>query len=245
MDEWAKEDLARRVAEALEKRGIHLDDGVWANFSRYYDRLVEENRSVNLTAITDLPGVYWKHFYDSLVVLGCAEVAGSGSFVDVGSGAGFPGLAIAIARRTYSASLLDALEKRVRFLQGMCRDLGLEGVRVVHGRAEDYGRDARWRERYDVAVARAVAGLAVLVEYLLPFVRVGGVAVAWKGPDGRSEAQDAVGAIRRLGGEVEAVHGYELPGGMGTRTLVVIRKTGETPPVYPRRAGVPEKRPLG
>ncbi|MBE3552335.1 MAG: 16S rRNA (guanine(527)-N(7))-methyltransferase RsmG [Kyrpidia tusciae] len=244
MADGSRGELVRQIQDALEAQGVMLETEVWRGLEVYERRLVERNREVNLTAVTDAEGVYWKHFYDSLVVLGLPEVPQAGFLVDVGSGAGFPGLVLALARPGFSVSLLDALRKRVWFLEEVRGELGLTRVRVVHGRAEEYGRRPGWRESFDMATARAVAQMSVLAELLLPFVRVGGMAMAWKGPDVEEELEGARGAIRRLGGEVEAVHRYELPYGMGGRSVVIVRKISATPTEYPRRPGVPEKRPL-
>jgi 16S rRNA (guanine527-N7)-methyltransferase len=236
--------LEERFAEAAKKTGIPFREEWFALFEKYYEKVVEANQTVNLTAITEREDVYWKHFFDSLTLLACPGVPSAGSVVDVGTGAGFPGLVLAIARPAFDVVLLDSLQKRVRFLESAVEALGLAGVRVVHGRAEVVGQTDGWREGFDVATARAVARLNVLAELLLPLVRVGGMAVAWKGPGVEEEMQEAERAFRELGGEVERIHWCTLPEGRGERALVVIRKVTTTPKRYPRKPGLPQKRPL-
>ncbi|MBX6394655.1 MAG: 16S rRNA (guanine(527)-N(7))-methyltransferase RsmG [Alicyclobacillaceae bacterium] len=236
--------LEERFAHVAEEAGIPFREEWMALFEKYYEKVVEANQTVNLTAITEREDVFWKHFFDSLTVLACPGVPDAGSVVDVGTGAGFPGLVLAIARPGFDVVLLDSLQKRVRFLETVVGELGLDGVRVVHGRAETVGQSAGWRENFDVATARAVARLNVLAELLLPLVRLGGVAVAWKGPGVEEEVQEAQRALRELGGEIEHIHWCTLPEGRGERALVVIRKVATTPKKYPRKPGLPQKRPL-
>ncbi len=206
-------------------------------FDLYYRRLVEWNERVNLTAITEKTDVAKKHFYDSLLAL--PYVPQSARCVDVGTGAGFPGLPILIARPDVNMTLLDSLQKRLAFLEALLFELGLS-ARLVHARAEDAGRDANLRESFDVAFSRAVASLPVLAELTVPLLKVGGVSVAYKG-DAADEIAAAASAARLLHVRLETV---DVTGDYGARSLVLMRKTAKTPAAYPRKAGAPAKNPL-
>ncbi|HET7011512.1 MAG TPA: 16S rRNA (guanine(527)-N(7))-methyltransferase RsmG [Anaerolineales bacterium] len=227
----------RRLGVTLSRRQLEA-------FAAYAAELVAWNERANLTAITDPAGIEVKHFLDSLTVVPHLGRTPTGKLVDVGSGAGFPGLPIKIACPALSVTLIEATGKKADFCRHIVEHLGLEGVQVVHARAEEAGRDEAHRQQYDVAVARAVAALPVLVEYLLPLVRRGGKAIAQKGESGPSEAHQAEMAIRVLGGQLRQVAPVELPGVAEARYLIVIDKTAATPPAYPRRAGLPTRRPL-
>jgi len=250
-------ELLRAGARAL---GLTLGPGHIAAFESYYRELAAWNQRLNLTAITGYEEVQRRHFVDSLSCLLALPVGpearglpdsvplqvGSAGLrlADVGSGAGFPGLALKIMLHDARVTLIEATAKKVSFLRHMVRLLGLEGVEIVNARAEDVGQMPEHREQYDMVVARAVAPLCVLAEYCLPLCRVGGRVVAQKGSEGSDEAEQARGAIALLGGgpvEVKPVEIAELP---PNRTLVVIDKVAKTPEEYPRRAGMPSKRPL-
>lgn len=197
------------------------------------------------TAIVDAGEVEVKHLIDSLSLLLAVDPVAGASVLDVGSGAGFPGIPLKIMRPAISLALLDAARKKVEFMQAACGELGLSGVTFLHARAEDLAREARHRESYDLVVARALAPAVVLAELCLPLVRVGGFCVAMKGPRGQEELEAARPAIALLGGEVDGVIAVELPEGAGSRQLVRLRKSLASPGAYPRRAGIPNKRPLG
>lgn len=211
-------------------------------FAVYCSELQQWNQVMNLTAITDDEGVAEKHFADSLLPLTMVQLPQGASLVDVGSGAGFPGLPMALVRRDLRVTFLDSLQKRLNFLAQLTEKLGVT-ARVLHARAEDAGQNPQTRERFDVATARAVANLNALAEYCLPLVKVGGVFLALKGAAGEEELAAAAGAIAKLGGRVEAVHRYALPGG-DARVLLVIRKEQPTPRQYPRSAALMKKKPL-
>jgi 16S rRNA (guanine527-N7)-methyltransferase len=215
-----------------------------AAFQAYADELRAWNEKFNLTAITDLEGIQVKHFLDSLSVLKAAPSLAGRRVVDVGTGAGFPGLPLRIVCPDLRLTLVEATGKKVTFCQAVVDRLQLAGVTVVKARAEEIGRDPAHREQYDWALARAVAEMPVLAEYLLPLVRRGGHILAQKGETGPAEAQAAEGAARRLGGQLKQVLPVELPGIVETRYLVVFAKVAATPPAYPRRPGVPNKTPL-
>jgi 16S rRNA (guanine527-N7)-methyltransferase len=198
----------------------------------------------NLTALRDPDEMRRKHVVDSLACLPAARLAPGEVVLDLGSGAGFPGLPLAVVRPDIRLTLLEASAKKVAFLQVATARLELANVEAVHGRAEDLGRDGRWRERFDAVVARAVAPLPVLAEYALPLCRVGGRLVALKGARGDEELAQAGQALERLGAGPVARHAFSLPGGGDTRLVLVIQKARPTPGAYPRRAGVPSQRPL-
>ena len=201
-------------------------------FALYCTQLQEWNQRMNLTAITDDEGVAEKHFADSLLPLTMVQLPIGASLVDVGSGAGFPGLPMALARPDLRVTFLDSLQKRLTFLAQLTQMLGVPAA-MLHARAEDAGQDKAYREQFDVATARAVANLNALAEYCLPLVKVGGLFLALKGAAGEEELAAAQGAITKLGGRVEAIHRYALPSG-DARVLIVIRKEHPTPPQYRR-----------
>jgi len=236
---------------AARELGLPLGAEHVPAFERYYQELVLWNQRFNLTAITDYEQVQTRHFADSLTCLlatsALLEAARQGapcSLADVGAGAGFPGLPTKIVWPQADFTLMESVGKKCAFLEHMVRELGLGGVAIINRRAEEVGQDQQHREHYDVVLARAVADLAVLVEYCLPLVRRQGLLVAQKGEDVESEIVRAERAISVLGGKLEKVKRVEVPGTALSRTLVVIRKVALTPPQYPRRAGVPGRRPI-
>jgi 16S rRNA (guanine527-N7)-methyltransferase len=224
--------------------GLALAPDQLDRFERYCAALIDWNRRVNLTAIVDPIDVARKHFLDSLSVLSVCEIRAGDRLVDVGSGAGFPGLPIRIARPGLQVTLLEATRKKCEFLRHVVAALDLSDVAIVNARAEDAARDAARRERYDWALARAVADLAALVEYLLPFVRVGGRVAAQKSGEVGAEVERAGAAIAALGGRLQRVAPVSVPGLEEARCVIVIDKIAPTPEKYPRRAGLPEKRPI-
>ena len=229
--------------------GLELNEEHLRAFEVYYEELVAWNEKCNLTAIVVYEQVQIKHFLDSLTCLlalkGMKARRREGTkAIDVGAGAGFPGLPCRIVCPGLRLTLLEATGKKVRFLEHIVSRLGLADVEVIKGRAEELGRDAAHRERYDLALARAVAALPVLVEYVLPFCRLGGLFVAQKGSEGDAEARAAAGAIATLGGALRRIVHLELPHLAEPRSLVVIEKVAPTPEKYPRRPGIPSKRPL-
>jgi 16S rRNA (guanine527-N7)-methyltransferase len=218
-----------------------------AAFATLHRELIEWNARFNLTAITDSEGVYVRHFLDSLSCLRAlprADLGAHARVIDVGTGAGFPGIPIKIARPDVHLTLLEATGKKVRFLEHLVEVLALEQTTVLQGRAEDLGGNPAHRELYDWALARAVAEMPVLAEYLLPLVRVGGSVLAQKGERAAAEVHGASTAIQTLGGQVRRLVPVELRGLAETRYLVLIDKVAATPKRYPRRTGIPAKRPL-
>jgi 16S rRNA (guanine527-N7)-methyltransferase len=213
-------------------------------FEKYYQLLIEANKNINLTAITGTREVAVKHFLDSLTCLSMAGFDEGLQVVDIGTGAGFPGLPLKIYRPGIILTLVESLEKRVNFLKEVVEALGLKETRIIHARAEDFGREDKHRQRYDLAVARAVAGLPVLAEYCLPAVKTGGLFIAMKGPRVEEEIKAAEKALSVLGGTLQEMVNMRLPLTGDERNLVKIKKVSPTPAKYPRRAGMPQKKPL-
>jgi 16S rRNA (guanine527-N7)-methyltransferase len=227
--------------------GLILTDRHLMAFETCFEALVAWNERFNLTAITDWKGVLIRHFLDSLSCLKAippSELAAGARVIDVGTGAGYPGIPLKIVCPAMRLTLLEATHKKVTFLEHLIAELGLNGVTAIHGRSEQVGQDPAHRERHDWALARAVARMPTLAEYLLPLVKVGGAMLAQKGEDALVEVREAENAIATLGGEVRQLVPVELRGLAETRYLVVVDKIAPTPEKYPRRSGVPNKRPL-
>ena len=219
-----------------------LNEETANRLERYAELLVEWNGKMNLTAITDPDEIIIKHFYDCLLFLKHNEIPQKAKVIDVGTGAGFPGLVLKIARPDIKITLLDSLNKRLTFLNEVANDLGLE-VETLHSRAEDAGKMPQYREKYDIATARAVARLNVLSEYCLPFVKKGGSFVAMKGPTAPEELDGALSAIKKLGGE-KAIQVNETLPDQSNRVFVKIKKISQTPPQFPRISAKISKKPL-
>lgn len=228
----------------LEEIKINLTHEQVNQFDKYGDLLIEWNQKINLTAITEPDEVAIKHFVDSLMCLQYLNFEENYSIIDIGTGAGFPGLPIKISQEKLSLTLLDSLQKRCNFLQNVVDELKLKDVQVIHGRAEEKGQDKKLREKFNIAFARAVTNLPVLVEYCLPFVKVGGFFVSLKGPDVNQEIADAKNALKILGGKIVDIKQFKLPIIEDPRSLIIIEKTSPTPKNYPRKAGLPAKKPL-
>jgi 16S rRNA (guanine527-N7)-methyltransferase len=242
--EGPAEAIARLRTAARDAIGLSLTDRQLGAFAWYLDELLRWNERQNLTAVVDPVGIVLKHFLDSLTLVPRLGPATGGAVVDVGTGAGFPGLPLRIVCPGLRLVLVEATAKKVEFCTHIVAGLGLKGVDVLHARAEELGHDPRHRQIYDVATARAVASLPVLLEYLLPLARVGGRVLAQKGENGPAEAQESQRALELLGGRLQQLHPVELPGVAEMRYIVEVEKTAATPTDYPRRAGVPSKRPL-
>lgn len=237
------------LREEAGRIGITLTEEQEDAFRQYYEMLIEKNKVMNLTAITAWDDVVEKHFTDSLMI--AAEMpdlfrnGGAGlSLMDVGTGAGFPGIPLKIVFPDLSVTLLDSLNKRVLFLQDVISALSLEGIQAVHARAEEGARNPELREHFDLCFSRAVAKTRVLSEYCLPFVRVGGTWVAYKSGDIREELQEASRSIRLLGGRKEALRKFTLPDSDIQRSLIAVKKIKPTPGAYPRKAGTASRNPL-
>lgn len=235
------------MRQELKEISVYLTEEKIEQFYRYYELLTERNKVMNLTAITELDDVVTKHFVDSLSLVKVAPelMEKELSVMDLGTGAGFPGIPLKIAFPDLHVTLLDSLNKRVGFLNEVIGELGLCGISALHGRAEDYGRDVGYRERYDYCVSRAVANLSTLCEYCMPYVRVGGFFVSYKSGEIEEELRQAKGAVKLLGGKIERVDTFLLPGTDVERSLLLIRKAEGISKKYPRKAGVPGREPLG
>ncbi len=230
------------VKNGASELGLDIADDKLKKLSLYAKLLVEWNEKINLTAITDDEGIAIKHFLDSLTPLLTGKVGES--VIDVGTGAGFPGLVLKILKPDMKLTLLDSLNKRINFLNEVSSSLELEDIFTVHMRAEDGGQNARYREKFDTAVSRAVANLKVLAEYTLPFVKVGGYFLALKGPAQESELNDAKRAISILGGEVESVFDAKIPFSDLNHKIIIIKKVRHTPIKYPRKSVQISKIPI-
>lgn len=224
--------------------GLELSPEQTEKFEEYYRLLGEANKNVNLTSILEGREVAVKHFLDSLSCTLITSFESGMSYLDVGTGAGFPGIPLKIHQPGLVLTLVESVEKKIRFLENLISNLGLEKVTVIHARAEDLGRNPAHRENWERVTARAVASLAVLAEYCLPVLGIGGYFVAMKGPKLDEELKLSRQALGILGGNVEKILDFKLPFTGDERKLVLIRKTGPTPGQYPRRAGVPQKKPL-
>ena len=228
----------------LDALCIHLSDSQIDQFLIYYEMLFERNKVMNLTAISEYEDVLKKHFVDSLCLVKASELSAGMSLIDVGTGAGFPGLALKIAFPELKVTLLDSLNKRVLFLDDVIKELGLKDVDAVHGRAEDLAKPGKLREKYDLCVSRAVANLSTLSEYCLPFVKVGGIFIAYKSEKVFEELSAANCSISLLGGELERQIEYTLPNSDIYRNLIAIRKKKKTSDRFPRKSGIPTRNPL-
>ena len=235
--------IAERVKAGALAMGLELDQLACDRFAKYYDMLVEGNKVMNLTAVLEPEEAVDRHFLDCIAPVAQGIIPEGVKIVDVGTGAGFPGLPLLIARPDIKITLVDALNKRLNFIRSVLEELGLE-AEIVHMRAEDFSRKPEYREQYDIAVARAVASVSPLMEYLLPCVRRGGAAMCWKGPDIAQEAEAARKAIFLLGGKARQPIGYEIPNRDWQHNLFIVDKVNNTPKTYPRKAGMPSKNPL-
>lgn len=228
--------------EDLKKLNIELTNEAFLNFEEYYKFLVEYNEHVNLTAITDYDGVYYKHFYDSLALSLALDVTKPINLVDVGAGAGFPSIPNAIVFNNLNVTIIDALNKRINFLNELIAKLKLNNAKALHARAEEYA--AFHREEADVVTARAVARLNILAELCIPLVKVGGLFVAMKSVESEQEFLEAKGAIKTLGAEHLKTISVELPNQMGHREILVFKKVNKTPSKYPRQFSQIKNKPL-
>ena len=235
-----KEERAKAAAEY----GISLSDTQMEQYNRYFELLVEWNEKINLTAITEPKEVAIKHMIDSITAYDEKLFKDGTTVIDVGTGAGFPGLPLKIFCPEIKLTLMDSLNKRIKFLQTVVEELGLKDVECVHARAEEGARNKKYRESFDIAVSRAVARLPILCEYCLPFVKKGGHFIALKGMQYHDEAQEAAKAIKVMGGSKTEIRPVKLPELDDKRAVITITKTMPTPKAYPRKAGTPTKNPI-
>ena len=226
----------------LKAIGIELSDEQLEQFLTYYEMLIEQNKVMNLTTITDFDEVLEKHFEDSLSLIQAVDLEKSQAVIDLGTGAGFPGIPLKIAFPNLQITLADSLNKRILFLDDVIRELGLTGIDTVHGRAEDLAKNSDYREKFDLCVSRAVANLSTLSEYCLPFVKIGGKFISYKAGECDEEVAASKSSIFLLGGKISDIKKFEL--GESGRAFVIIDKVSGTPKKYPRKAGTPSKDPL-
>lgn len=234
----------QQFIEALKQKGIELSEHQIAQFKKYFELLVEWNEKMNLTAITDFEGVYLKHFYDSISASFYFDFTKVTTVCDVGAGAGFPSIPIKICHPHLEITIVDSLNKRITFLNHLTDELKLDNMSFVHARAEEFGQNASYRERFDVVTARAVARLSVLSELCIPLAKDGGYFVALKAAAGSEEMKDASKAISTLGAKLKEEFSFLLPVEESERSLYVFDKVKATPKKYPRKPGVPNKSPI-
>lgn len=232
------------LIKVMESEGIKLTEECAEKFEQFRETLIETNKYLNLTSITEDEEVNYKHFLDSLLPMKKIEFIENAKVIDIGTGGGFPGLPMKFYRDDLDITLLDSLNKRIKFLKDTIYKMELSKIDAIHGRAEELGRQKQYREVYDYAISRAVSRLNTLVEYSLPFVKVGGYFISMKGPSGKEEAEEAKNAIKLLGGEIVDIIEYQLDYEDSDRTLVVIKKISPIPKKYPRGGGKPKSKPL-
>lgn len=232
------------LIHGIKKLGLEITEIQQEQFMKYYEMLVETNKVMNLTAITELDEVMVKHFIDSLLVVKSTDINKYNSMIDVGTGAGFPGIPIKIMFPHLKVTLLDSLNKRLKFLNNVIDELKLENIETVHGRAEDAGHNKDNRESYDLCVSRAVANLSTLSEYCIPFIKQNGDFISYKSSVSDDEIKESEKAIKVLGGDILSKSTIPLPCSEMERTFVVIKKVKPTPKKYPRKAGTPSKEPI-
>lgn len=228
----------------LKNWNITLTDIQLNQFAQYYEMLIEKNKVMNLTAITEFDEVIEKHFLDSISLGAVIDLTKPLKVLDLGTGAGFPGIPLKIVYPGLQITLADSLNKRILFLQEVIEALGLEGIEAVHGRAEEMARNVTFREQYDLCVSRAVANLSTLSEYCLPFVVTGGKFIPYKSGEITEEVENAKNAVSRLGGIISDIHKFSFGENDLHRSFVMIDKVKKTPKAYPRKAGTPSKQPL-
>jgi 16S rRNA (guanine527-N7)-methyltransferase len=236
------DELLRQQARALF--GLSLTDEMLAAFATYAAELQAWNERINLTSIITPEGIRTRHFLDSLSILTLPALPENPRLIDVGTGAGLPGLALKIVRPTWHVTLMDSTAKKLKFLEALSAQLALTGLRTLHARAEDAGQSSRHRQAYELVVARSVARLPTLLEYLLPLCKLGGLCIAMKGETLAQELNDSARALKTLGGETLLTQAIHLPDVEGAHYLAVFRKVRPTPPPYPRKADIPRQSPL-
>lgn len=234
----------QRLIENMKMISVELTDKQVSQFIKFYEMLVEWNKVMNLTGITEYDEVVMKHFVDSLSIVKVNGFDNVTSIIDVGTGAGFPGIPLKIVFPEIKITLLDSLHKRIKFLNAVIDELELENIETIHGRAEDFSKKEDYREQYDLCVSRAVANLATLSEYCLPYVKEDGYFLPYKSGDIKEEAANSKKAVKILGGNIEDIISFEIPDTDMARTILKIHKTKATPKRFPRKAGLPTKEPI-
>lgn len=237
-----KQDWIELFQKELNELNLKFDVKQLEKYYEYMHILLEENKNINLTAIKDEKEFIYKHFIDSLTIL--EYIPQNSKLIDVGTGGGFPGIPLVLSNNNINITLMDSLNKRIKFLNKVIAELQLENIDAIHSRAEDLAKLNEFREKYDIATSRAVASLNVLVEYLLPFVKVGGCCICMKGSNIQDEIKDSKKAIEILGGKVEQIVEKIIPNTDIKRNIIIIKKIKSTPNKYPRKAGTPAKEPI-
>ena len=238
----SKEEIFNKMKENEKYLDFHFSVEQLEQFFEYMNLLIEWNEKMNLTAIVEPNEIILKHFIDSITIL--KEIDNSSKIIDVGTGAGFPGVPLRIMNSTLNVTLADSLNKRLIFLQEVVNQLGLKNLEIIHARAEELGQNKKYREKFDVATSRAVANLSTLSEYLIPLVKKDGKIISMKAGGAQEEIETARKAIKILGGKIEGIEEFKLPQTEIERTIILIRKENCTPNRYPRKAGVPSKEPI-
>jgi len=236
--------MNKLLLDKVSELSVELSEKQVEQFIKFYEMLVEWNKVMNLTGITEYEEVVEKHFVDSLSIVKAVDIMNVNTVIDIGTGAGFPGIPLKIAFPHLKITLLDSLNKRIKFLNAVIDELGLEDIYTIHGRAEDFAKQEAYREKYDLCVSRAVANLSTLSEYCLPYVNVDGMFVPYKSGDIEDELNNSKKAVNILGGKIEKTIKFELPGTDIGRSFVKIKKIKNTAKKYPRKAGLPSKEPL-
>ena len=237
-----KDEFINKMKENEKYFNFHFSVEQLEQFFAYMNLLIEWNEKMNLTAIVEPNEIILKHFIDSITIL--KEIDNNSKIIDVGTGAGFPGVPLSIMNPTLKITLADSLNKRLIFLQEVVNQLGLKNIEIIHARAEELGKNKKYRENFDAATSRAVANLSTLSEYLIPLVKVGGKIISMKAGGAQEEIEAAKKAIKILGGKIEEIEEFKLPQTEIERTIILIKKEEHTPNKYPRKAGVPSKEPI-
>lgn len=236
------EEFVENLEKYLKELNITIENLEKENLYKFMNLLIEKNKQMNLTAITDENDVILKHFIDSIIIQKYIE--NTDKIVDVGTGAGFPGIPLKIIKKENEFLLLDSLNKRINFLEEVIKILRLKNINAIHMRAEEAGQNVKYREKFDIATSRAVSRLNVLAEYMLPLVKIGGKCICLKGPNINEEIDEAKKAIEILGGEIEKIEEYNLPKTDIGRSIIIIKRVKHLPNKYPRKAGTPSAKPL-
>ena len=236
------EEFKEKLITSVDALEITLSEMQLKQFYTYMNLLIDWNKKINLTAIVEPNEIILKHFVDSLTIL--KYISDGTKIIDVGTGAGFPGIPLKIAKPSIEIVLLDSLQKRINFLEEVIKQLNIEKIKTIHSRVEDFGKDQKYREKFDMATSRAVANLSTLSEYLLPLVKVGGKVISMKGSFIGEELENSKNALNILGGKIEKIEKLNLPNSDMNRNILIINKIKNTPNKYPRKAGEPSKKPL-
>lgn len=235
-------EFSNKIKDIAKNINLELNDEKVKKFYNYMELLLQWNEKVNLTAITEPNDIILKHFIDSLTIE--RYIDKNVNIIDIGTGAGFPGIPISIARTDINITLMDSLNKRIKFLDEVIKENKLNNAKTIHARAEELARDKDYREKFDIATSRAVASLNVLLEYMLPFVKVGGYCICMKGSNIEDEILNSKRALNALNGVIEKIEEFELPNSDMSRNIIIVKKVEKTLSKYPRKAGTPTKDPL-